>query len=198
MFEQIAADAPLPRCWVPSSKLVESVCPDYIATISRLADDGRSFAEVIGERLPAHAAQCRGTLGDRYPQWLRAPRPCTSAARCWPANIATDPYWQRRREIATDARTGVGLGRADQGCRRSRARRAWPCITRAPDCRPRTTWSSFQHAARLAAMAIERRRAEIALRASEAQVPRTLRERAGRRVPVRDRKDRSWRSIRPS
>jgi diguanylate cyclase (GGDEF)-like protein/PAS domain S-box-containing protein len=167
VFEQIAADASLPTLLGAIVKVIESVCPDYIATISQLTDDGRSFAEVIGERLPA-------TLRNAEEHSAVDIRNGSAAAAVYlgrqvlASNIAADPYWLRRREIATDA----GLASAWAVPIKTSSGRVLGAVavyhTRA-GLPASHDLELFQHAARLAAVAIERRRAEIALRTSEAK-----------------------------
>src|SRR5262249_2634121 len=52
VFAPIAADAPLAEVLAATVALAEDSCGDCVASIGRLAPDGRHFAEVIGARLP--------------------------------------------------------------------------------------------------------------------------------------------------
>ena len=99
IFGRIAADAPLREVLEATVALVESISHDFIVTIRRLGQDGRGFVEVIGNRLPAalRAAEEQAAIDVRNG---------SSAAAVYlgravlVANVRTDPYWQRRRELA--------------------------------------------------------------------------------------------------
>jgi PAS domain S-box-containing protein len=128
IFGRIAADAPLHEVLEATVTLVESIGHDFIVTIGRLGHDGRSFVEVIGNRLPRSAAR-RGRAGaDRCAQWLerrgRVSGACRAGAQRAHRSLLAAPARAGRA-----GRGGGGLGPADQGRGRARARGAHrvPC-----------------------------------------------------------------------
>jgi len=167
VFERMAADASLNEVLASIVDLIESISGSFSVTIGLLAADGQSFTEVIGRRIPE--------------QWRKLEQRLTvdirngsSAAAVYlgrqvlVADIEADAFWQRRRELAHEAgfraawavpiKTGSGrvLG----------ALTVYRPQTGAPLARDTDLMA---HAARLAGIAIERRRNEEALRASEAK-----------------------------
>ena len=167
IFGRIAADAPLREVLEATVTLVESISSDFIVTISRLGQEGRNFVEVIGERLPAalRAAEELAPIDVRNG---------SSAAAVYlgravlVANVRTDPYWQRRRELALQ----VGVVAAWALPIKAAGGRVLGALTvyRAQIGKPLEPDLQFiTHAARLAGIAMERRYAAEALRASEAR-----------------------------
>lgn len=167
IFARIAADAPLREVLEATVTLVESISSDFIVTISRLGQEGRNFVEVIGERLPAalRAAEELAPIDVRNG---------SSAAAVYlgravlVANVRTDPYWQRRRELALQ----VGVAAAWALPIKAAGGRVLGALTvyRAQIGKPLEPDLQFiTHAARLAGIAMERRYAAEALRASEAR-----------------------------
>ncbi len=167
VFERIAADAPLHEVLAATVTLAESICPDFVVSIGRLGHDGRSFVEVIGARLP---------------EPLRAADQCTtidvrngsSAAAVYlgravlVGNVRTDPYWQRRRELALNA----GFSAAWAVPIKAAGGKVLGALTvyRAAAGKPaERDLELIAHTARLAAVAIERWDAAEALRTSEAK-----------------------------
>ena len=174
VFERIAADAPLPRVLEAITALLESVNRTFIAAISCVDAPAHAFTEIIGARLPARWRQ----IEQGMPIDMRNG---SSAAAVYlgrqvlVADVALDAFWQRRRELALE----LGL------------RAAWAvpiqavngrilgalCVYRPVTGPPQSAdLELIAHAARLAGIAIERRRAEAALRESEAKF-RSLYER---------------------
>ena len=167
VFERIAADAPLREVLEATVGLAESICADYVVSICRLGSDGRSFADVIGARLPeALRLADENTVIDV--------RNGSSAAAVYlgravlVGNIRTDPYWVRRRELAAAAgfiaSWAVPIKAA--GGKVLGALTVYRAVAGKPQERD---LELIAHAARLAAVAIERRYAAEALRASEAK-----------------------------
>ena len=167
IFGRIAADAPLREVLEATVTLVESINSAFIVTISRLGQEGRNFVEVIGERLPAalRAAEELAPIDVRNG---------SSAAAVYlgravlVANVRTDPYWQRRRELALQ----VGVAAAWALPIKAAGGRVLGALTvyRAQIGKPLEPDLQFiTHAARLAGIAMERRYAAEALRASEAR-----------------------------
>ncbi len=167
VFERIAADAPLQEVLAATVTLAESICPDFVVSIGRLGPEGRNFVEVIGPRLPEtlRAADENGIIDVRNG---------SSAAAVYleravlVANVRTDPYWQRRRALALDAGFSAAWGvpiKAAGG-------KVLGALTvyRAAAGKPaERDLELIAHAARLAAVAIERCDAAEALRTSEAR-----------------------------
>ena len=167
VFERIAADAPLQEVLAATVTLAESICPDFVVSIGRLGPEGRNFVEVIGARLPEtlRAADQNGVIDVRNG---------SSAAAVYlgravlVGNVRTDPYWQRRRALALDAGFSAAWGvpiKAAGG-------KVLGALTvyRAAAGKPaERDLELIAHAARLAAVAIERCDAAEALRTSEAR-----------------------------
>jgi diguanylate cyclase (GGDEF)-like protein/PAS domain S-box-containing protein len=167
VFERIAADAPLAEVLDAIAALVESVNASYVAAINRLAADGQGFAEVIGRRLSPRMR----AIEERTPIDMRngsAAAAVYLGRNVLAADVVSDPFWEQRRELAAE----------------SGFRAAWSVPIRAAAGRLLGAFSVYSpvaglplpgelelisHAARLAGIAIERRRAEEALRASEAR-----------------------------
>ncbi len=167
IFGRIAADAPLREVLEATVTMVESISSDFIVTISRLGQEGRNFVEVIGERLPAalRAAEELAPIDVRNG---------SSAAAVYlgravlVANVRLDPYWQRRRDLALQ----VGVAAAWALPIKAAGGRVLGALTvyRAQLGKPQEAdLQLITHAARLAGIAMERRYAAEALRASEAR-----------------------------
>ena len=167
VFERIAADAPLREVLEATVALVESNCADFVVSIGRLAADGRSFCEVIGARLPE-------ALRTAEEHQLIDVRNGSSAAAVYlgravlVGNIRNDPYWQRRRELATAAGFAAAWAVPIKaaGGKVLGALTVYRQLLGKPQDRD---LELIQHAARLAAVAIERRYAAEALKTSEAK-----------------------------
>ena len=167
VFERIAADAPLREVLEATVGLVESICADFVVSISRLGSDGRSFVEVIGARLPPELR----TADEHTPIDVRNG---SSAAAVYlgravlVGNVRGDPYWQRRRALAAaagfSAAWAVPIKAA--GGKVLGALTVYRSLAGKPQDRD---LELIAHAARLAAVAMERRYAAEALRASEAK-----------------------------
>jgi diguanylate cyclase (GGDEF)-like protein/PAS domain S-box-containing protein len=167
VFERIAADAPLHEVLAATVTLAESICPDFVVSIGRLGHDGRSFVEVIGARVPEplRVADERTTIDVRNG---------SSAAAVYlgravlVGNVRTDPYWQRRRELALNA----GFTAAWAVPIKAAGGKVLGALTvycAAAGKPAERDLELIAHAARLAAVAIERCDAAEALRTSEAK-----------------------------
>ena len=167
VFERIAADAPLGEVLAATVTLAESISPDYVVSVGRLGHDGKSFVEVIGARLPAalRAAEENTVIDVRNG---------SSAAAVYlgravlVSNVRTDPYWQRRRDIALAA----GFSAAWAVPIKAAGGKVFGALTvyRALPGKPQEReLELIGDAARLAALAIERCDAAEALRTSEAR-----------------------------
>ncbi len=174
VFERIAADAPLTEVLASITDLIESINGSFTATIGLLSADGQSFAEAMGRRLPAHWRKLEERLRSTSAT-APARRRSTSAATCMVADIEADAFWQRRRELALEsgfrAAWAVPIKTAS-----GRVLGALAVYRPQPGAPLARDLDLMSHAARLAGIAIERRRGEEALRASEAKF-RSLYER---------------------
>lgn len=167
VFERIAADAPLADVLDSIVELVESISTSFTATIGLLAADGQSFADIIGRRVPAQWRQVEQRLAVDI-------RNGSSAAAVYlgrqvmVADVESDAFWQRRRELALAAgfRSAWSVPIKTGGGRVLGALSVYRPQPGAPLARD---VDLMAHAARLAGIAIERRRNEEALRASEAK-----------------------------
>ncbi|MBS0388850.1 MAG: PAS domain S-box protein, partial [Proteobacteria bacterium] len=167
VFARIAADAPLSEVLAATVTLAESINPDFIVCIGRIGPEGKNFVEVIGPRLPAalRAADENGLIDVRNG---------SSAAAVYlgravlVGNVRTDPYWQRRRGLALEAGFSAAWGvpiKAAGG----KVLGALTVYRAAPGKPADRDLMLIMHAARLAAVAIERCDAAEALRTSEAR-----------------------------
>jgi diguanylate cyclase (GGDEF)-like protein/PAS domain S-box-containing protein len=167
LFGRMAADAPLREVLEAIVALVSAVSGYPLVGLMRLAPDGQSFAEVIGPRLPAllRSAEEQTTIDVRNG---------SSAAAVYlgrtviVGNVRTDPYWQRQRELATQ----VGLAAAWAVPVKAAGGGMLGALTvyrEQPGKPQERDLELLAHAARLAAIAIERRYAAEALRESESR-----------------------------
>ena len=174
LFERIAANAPLTEVLLSIVELIESINGSFTAAISRLAPDGQSFVEVLGRRIPA----CWRAIEEHMPIDIRNG---SSAAAVYlgrqvlVADVARDAFWQRRCDVAQEAgfRAAWAMPIKAANGRVLGAVTVYRATAGAPQSRD---VDLIMHAAQLAGIAIERRRAEEALRASEAKF-RSLYER---------------------
>ena len=167
VFERIAADAPLGAVLVATTEFVESTCADFVVSVARLGPEGKRFVEVVAPRLPAALRELDQNLAIDV-------RNGSSAAAVYLGrpvlvdNVATDPYWQRHRELALAS----GLSAAWAVPIKAGNGKVLGAVTvyRAQPGKPQERdLAVITHAARLAAVAIERRDAAEAVQASEAK-----------------------------
>lgn len=167
VLERIAANAPLAAVLESIADMVESVCRNQQCTISVLAADGRTFEYLVAPRLPDRLrAVLDGSAID-----IRNGS-CAAAVylgrQVLVAELANDPFWQSRREIALEC--GVrstasmpikaGSGRVLGALGVYRPEAGLP---------PRSELQLIADAAQLAGIALERQAADAALRSSEAK-----------------------------
>ncbi|HEY3731282.1 MAG TPA: EAL domain-containing protein [Steroidobacteraceae bacterium] len=170
VFERIAADAGLSEVLESIVTLIESINSTFTAAISHLGPETQSFVEVIGQRLPVRwrSVEQRLTVDIRNGSSAAAVylgRPVLVG------DIERDPFWQRRREVALE----VGFRAAWSVPIKSASGRVLGAVSvyRPLAGVPQTADLELMlHAARLAGIAIERRRAEEALRTSETKFRR--------------------------
>ncbi len=166
VFEQVAADASLSQVFAAIVQMIESVCSDYIAVVSLLDEDGRNFVEVVGARLP----QPMRKLEEHSIVDIRngsAAAAVYLGRQVVAASIAGDPHWLRRRETAQQCGIASAWAvpiKASNG----RVLGAVAVYRSRTGAAPSADLDLMQHAAKLATIAIERRRAVEALRTSEA------------------------------
>ncbi len=167
VFGRIAASAPLAEVLAATVSLAEDSCGDCVVSIGRLAPDGRRFAEVVSARLPdaLRAAEESEPIDVRNGSSAAAVYLGRSVLV---GDVRTDPYWQRRRHLALAA----GFGAAWAVPIKAAGGRILGALTVYRD-RPgkpqERELELLAHAARLAALAIERCYAAEALRESEAR-----------------------------
>jgi diguanylate cyclase (GGDEF)-like protein/PAS domain S-box-containing protein len=167
VFEKLTANAPLATVLESIARLIESGKVRTACSVSVLADDGCSFSYIVAPRL---SQRLREAL-ERVSIDIRSGS-CAAAVhlgrQVLVADLASDPFWQERREIALDAglraawstpiKTASGKILGALGVYRTEA--GLPTAREA---------EMMAHAAQLAGIAIERRLAEEALRSSEAK-----------------------------
>jgi diguanylate cyclase (GGDEF)-like protein/PAS domain S-box-containing protein len=166
-FALLASNAGLPAVLDVISALVQAVYPRARCTISVLAPDGSCFALTIARHLPPMLA----AVLERTPI---EPRRGSCAAAVYSAcdvfvpDVANDAHWADRRQVVLDSGFRAVWSMPIRGA--SGKLLGSVAIYRPepgmPDSREQVLQS---HAARLAALAIERNLAEEALRASEAK-----------------------------
>ncbi|MGH8142796.1 MAG: PAS domain S-box protein, partial [Steroidobacteraceae bacterium] len=174
VFERIAADAPLPLVLEAITDLVESVSRCFTAAIGCVDAQGQRFTAVLGRRVPARWREVEQVMPIDM-------RNGSSAAAVYlgrqvlVADIEGDPFWQRRRELALELgfKAAWAVPIQDVNGRMLGAVSVYRPVPGAP---PACDLELMVHAARLAGIAIERRRNEVALRESEAKF-RSLYER---------------------
>jgi diguanylate cyclase (GGDEF)-like protein/PAS domain S-box-containing protein len=167
VFEKLSGNAPLPAILESIARLIESQGVGTMCSVSVLDEEGRAFSYIVAPRLPE---ALRDALAGA-PIDIRNGS-CSAAVylarHVLVADVAKDPFWEQRRQVALDA----GL------------RAAWSLPIKAANgkvlgslgvFRPETglptsaEMDTMAHAAQLAGLAIDRRLAEDALRGSEAK-----------------------------
>ena len=167
VFEQITRNASLAEVLASITWLIESSVTGSASSVSVLAEDGRAFAYMIAPQLPAplHAALETSAIGIRSGSCAA----CVYLGRqVLVADVAKDPFWEERRPAALEAgqraawstpiKAAGGAVLGSLG-----VYRAEPGIPSGAEIQ------IMGRAAQLAGIAIERRRAEEALRSSEAK-----------------------------
>jgi diguanylate cyclase (GGDEF)-like protein/PAS domain S-box-containing protein len=167
VFGEVTRNAPLPEVLGSITRLVESAVASSVAAVSVLAADRRAFSCMIAPRM---SEALRQSLESAHIDIRNGS--CAAAVyldrQVLVADIPTDPFWSGPREVAltakmraawsTPIRAAGGEVLGALGVYRSE-----PGVPTAPE-------SQFMaRAAQLAGIAIERRLAEEALRASEAK-----------------------------
>jgi PAS domain S-box-containing protein len=170
VFERIAADEALSAVLDSIVELIESINGSFTAAISRLGPEGQSFIEVIGKRLPARWR----VVEERMPIDIRNGSSAAAVYLGRPVlvgDIECDAFWQRRRELALEAgfKASWAVPIKSSSGRVLGAVTVFRPVVGTPA--PRDL-DLMVHVARLAGVAIERRRSEAALRASEAKFRR--------------------------
>lgn len=167
IFARMAADAPLSEVLESIADFVDSVAADFTTAVGLLGPDGQSFGEVMGGRVPAQWRSAEQRLGVDI-------RNGSSAAAVYLGrnvivpDVHTDAFWQRRRDLALTMgfRSAWSVPIKTAAGRVLGALSVYRAEAGLPDHRD---LELMAHAARLAGIAIERRRSEEALRASEAK-----------------------------
>jgi diguanylate cyclase (GGDEF)-like protein/PAS domain S-box-containing protein len=167
VFEQVTRNAPLPEVLTSVTRFIESAGVGSVASVSILAEDRGSFAQMVAPQLvdTLHMALGRAEIGIRHGS-------CAAAVyldrQVLVADIETDPFWSEPRQVAlaaglraswsTPIKAAGGQVLGSLG------------VFRAQPGLPTDTQSQIMaRAAQLAGIAIERRLAEEALRSSESK-----------------------------
>jgi len=167
VFEKLTANAPLATVLESIARLIESGNVRTACSVSVLANDACGFSYIVA---PRFSQRLREAL-ERVSIDIRSGS-CAAAVylgrQVLVADLARDPFWQERREIALDAglraawstpiKTASGKILGALGVYRTEA--GLPTAREA---------QIMAHAAQLAGIAIERRLGEEALRSSEAK-----------------------------
>ena len=167
VFEQITRNASLAEVLASITLLIESSLSGSACSVSVLAEDGQAFAYMIAPRLPQplHAALEKAAVGIRAGSCAA----CVYLGRqVLVADVGKDPFWEERRAAALEAgqraawstpiKAAGGAVLGSLG-----VYRAEPGIPSGAETQ------IMARAAQLAGIAVERRRAEEALRGSEAK-----------------------------
>ena len=167
VLEQLTGSAPLAEILVSVTRFIETVGVGTVCSIAVLAAKGSAFSYLVGPRLPPRlrAALERCTVDIRNGSCAAS---MYLGRQVLVADIATDPFWEQPRAQALEA----GL------------KAAWSTPIKATDGRILGALGVYHsssglpgqrelriidHAAQIAGIAIARRLAEEALRASEAK-----------------------------
>ena len=166
-FALLASNAGLPAVLDVISALVQAVYPRCRCTISVLSPDASCFSLTIARQLPPMLAAVieRTPIEPRRGSCAAA---VYGAGDVFVADVGTDPHWADRRQVVIDCGFRAVWSMPIKGA--SGKLLGSVAIYRPeaglPDSREQVLQS---HAARLAALAIERNLAEEALRTSEAK-----------------------------
>ncbi len=167
VFEQLTRNAPLTELLASITALIESAIPGTVGAVSLLDEHGHHFTSVHAPHLPEglRTALARTTVGIRNGSCAA----CVYLQRqVLVADLGKDPFWAEQREPAlaagkraawsTPIKAAGGATLGSLGVYRTEVG-----LPAAADS------SLMARAAQLAGLAIERRRAEEALRSSEAK-----------------------------
>ena len=167
VFEQITRNASLAEVLASITLLIESALSGTACSVSVLAEDGQAFAYMVAPRLPQplRAALEQAAVGIRTGS-------CAAGVylgrQVLVADVAKDPFWQERREAALEAGQRAAWSTPIKAA--GGAVLGSLGVYRAEPGLPSGAESQIMaRAAQLAGIAIERRRAEEALRGSEAK-----------------------------
>lgn len=165
VFEQLTGNAPLVEILASITRFIESVGVGTVCSIAVLAADGQAFSYLVSPRLPGKlcAALERCAIDIRNGS-------CAASVylgrQVLVADIATDPFWERPREPALQSRLNAAWStpiKATDG----RLLGALGVYHSASGLPGQRELRIMDHAAQIAGIAIARRLAEEALRASE-------------------------------
>ncbi|MGC8522358.1 MAG: PAS domain S-box protein, partial [Steroidobacteraceae bacterium] len=167
VFEQLTANVPLAEALSSVTHFIESVGVGTVGAISVLAEDGRSFAYLVAPKLPARlrAALEHSAIDIRNGSCAAA---VCLGRQVLVADVTKDPFWERHREQIHSA----GLNASWSSPIKDNNGRLLGClgVYHATAGLPgQRELRIIAHAAQIAGLAIARRLAEEALRASEAK-----------------------------
>jgi diguanylate cyclase (GGDEF)-like protein/PAS domain S-box-containing protein len=167
VFEQVTRNAPLPEVLASITRLIESAAAGTVSSVSVLAEDRQAFSYMVAPRLPD---ALRLTL-ERASVNIHNGS-CAAAVylgrQVLVADLATDPFWLERREVALAVDLHAAWSTPIKGAGGNvlgslGVYRAAPGLPTPPESQV------MARAAQLAGIAIERHLAEEALRSSEAK-----------------------------
>jgi diguanylate cyclase (GGDEF)-like protein/PAS domain S-box-containing protein len=167
VFEKLTANASLATVLESIARLIESGSVHTACSVSVLANDASAFSCIVAPRL----SQRLRTALETVPIDVRSGS-CAAAVhlgrQVLVADLARDPFWQERREIALDAglRAAWSTPIKAAGGKMLGALGVYRTEAGLPTGREAQIMA---HAAQLAGIAIERRLGEEALRSSEAR-----------------------------
>jgi diguanylate cyclase (GGDEF)-like protein/PAS domain S-box-containing protein len=167
VFERLTANARLPVILESITRVIESMGVGTVSSVSVLGAGGTTFSHMVAPRLPE---RLRTVLESSNVDIRNGS--CAAAVylgrQVLVADIAKDPFWQQRRQVALDA----GLRAAWSTPIKSASGKVLGAlgVYRGECGLPSESESQLMgHAAQLAGIAIERRLAEEALRSSESK-----------------------------
>ena len=167
VFERLTTNARLPVVLESITRVIESMGVGTVSSVSVLAAGNTTFSHMVAPRLPE---RLRTVLESSSVEIRNGS--CAAAVylgrQVLVADIAKDPFWEQRRQVALDA----GLRAAWSTPIKSASGKVLGAlgVYRAECGLPSDSESQLMaHAAQLAGIAIERRLAEEALRGSEAK-----------------------------
>jgi diguanylate cyclase (GGDEF)-like protein/PAS domain S-box-containing protein len=167
VLEQLSANVPLFEVLASVTRLIETVCPGTLCSVSVLADDGRSFSHIVAPRLDE---RLRAVL--EHPGIDIRNDSCAGALhlgrQVLGADVSPEPFWQQRREAALQA--GLRLTWSTPiKVASGKLLGTLGVYGEEPGLPAQADLQIMGYAAQLAGIGIERRMVEEALRSSEAK-----------------------------
>ena len=167
VFSQLAGNARLQEVLASITRLIESVGVGTVCSVSVLAEGGEAFSYVVAPHLPEQLAtglaHCAVDIRNGS---------CAAAVylgrQVLVADVAKDPFWESRRDDALTAGLRAAWSTPIKAAN-GKTLGALGVFHGVPGLPTRRDSEIMEHAAQLAGIAIDRRLAEDALRASESK-----------------------------